>query len=66
MTTYDEAIADINKKLAEIDHVLEVGDINEDVFKELTKLYTNGLVLRAQFQASMTMRQRKDEYKKGG
>ena len=63
MTTYNEAIADLNRKLAQIDQVLEIGDVNEDMFKELTKLYTNGLILRAQFQASMTMRQRKDSYK---
>ena len=63
MTTYNEAIADLNRKLAQIDQVLEIGDVNEDMFKELTKLYTNGLILRAQFQASQTMRQRKDSYK---
>ena len=63
MTTYTEAIADITAKLEKLDLILEVGDINEEEFKAITKLYTNGLVLRAQFQATQTMRQRKDQYK---
>lgn len=63
MTTYDEAIADINKKLAQIDQVLEIGDVNEDVFKELTHIYTSGLILRAQFQSEQTLRERKNQYR---
>lgn len=63
MTTYTEAINDITRRLAKLDHMLEEGNLNEEQFKELTKLYTNGLVLRAQFQSSQTLRQRKDQYK---
>ena len=65
MTTYNEAIADLTKKLDEIEHVLNVGDVNEELFKELTRLYTGGVILRAQFQAGQTMRQRKEDYKRG-
>lgn len=58
-----EAIADITKRLALIDEVLEVGDVNHEQFEELTKLYTAGMILKAQIQASMTMRERKNSYK---
>lgn len=62
---YEEAIADLDAKLNEIEHVLDVGDVNMELFQELTKLYTNGLILKMQFQSSHTMRQRKEQYKKG-
>ena len=52
----NEAIDDVNKKLADIDRVLEVGDVTEELFKDLTRLYTTGVILRAQFQASKTIR----------
>ena len=59
-----EAIENVNKKLAIIDEVLEVGDVNQEQFHELTKLYTAGMILRAQLQSSQTLRDRKDQYRK--
>ena len=59
-----EAIENVNKKLAIIDEVLEVGDVNQEQFHELTKLYTAGMILRAQLQSSQTLRERKDQYRK--
>lgn len=59
-----QAIKNVNKKLAVIDEVLEVGDVNQEQFHELTKLYTAGMILRAQLQSSQTLRDRKDQYRK--
>ena len=50
--TADEAIADITEKLKGIDRVLELGELNEEQFKEVTRVYAAGVILRAQFQAS--------------
>lgn len=62
MTTYTAEIKEIDKRLAEIDYVLEVGDVNEDMFKELTKLYTNGTILKAMLRSTQTLRERKNAY----
>ena len=58
-----QAIERVNKELAMIDEVLEIGDVNQEQFHELTKLYTAGMILKAQLQASQTMRQRKNQYR---
>lgn len=58
------AIESIENRLAQIDKVLEVGDVNQEQFHELTKLYTAGMILKAQLQSSQTLRERKDQYKK--
>lgn len=48
------AIAEINEKLELIDSIFDEGDLNEEAFKTLSKVYANGVILRAQFQAAKT------------
>lgn len=48
------AIAEINKELRMIDTIFDEGDLNEETFKTLIRLYANGVILRAQFQAAKT------------
>lgn len=48
------AIAEINKELRMIDTIFDEGDLNEEMFKTLIRLYANGVILRAQFQAAKT------------
>lgn len=48
------AIAEINKELRMIDTIFDGGDLNEEMFKALIRVYANGVILRAQFQAAKT------------
>ena len=41
----------VNNALRDMDAVLEEGDINEEQFKALVSVYTNGVILRAMLQA---------------
>lgn len=41
----------VNNALRDMDEVLEEGDINEEQFKALVNVYTNGVILRAMLQA---------------
>ena len=51
---HNDAIAEINKELRMIDTIFDEGDLNEEMFKTLIRLYANGVILRAQFQAAKT------------
>jgi hypothetical protein len=59
-----EAIAGINARLAQIDEVLEIGDVNHEQFEELVQIYESGVTLRAFLQSTQTLRERKNQYKK--
>lgn len=48
------AIAEINEKLELIDTIFDEGELNEEAFKTLIRVYANGVILRAQFQAAKT------------
>lgn len=41
----------VNNALRDMDEVLEEGDLNEEQFKALVNVYTNGVILRAMLQA---------------
>lgn len=53
---YDQAIADVNTRLAQMDEMFEIGDMTEDIYKDTLRLYTQGVILRAMFQSSKTIR----------
>ncbi len=53
---YDQAIADVNARLQEMDMLFEIGDMTEDIYKDTLRVYTQGVILRAMFQSSKTIR----------
>lgn len=59
--TYDKAIQEITEKLGAMDRILTIGDLNETEFKQITKVYMAGVILRAQLQASKTLKGARDE-----